>query len=93
MNPQFGLMHVWAQGDSVTRTVFVILALMSVTSWCVIIIKSLGILRTKGQAKKVPDFWHASDLESAIDSLGASGDNPFRAIAEEGRGEIGRAHV
>ena len=86
MNPQFGLMHVWAQGDSVTRTVFVILALMSVTSWCVIIIKSLGILRTKGQAKKVPDFWHASDLESAIDSLGASGDNPFCAIAEEGRG-------
>ena len=44
MNSEFGLMHLWAQGDIVTRIVFVILASMSVLSWCVIIIKGLGIL-------------------------------------------------
>ena len=50
MNSEFGLMHLWAQGDIVTRIVFVILASMSVLSWCVIIIKGLGILRVQGQA-------------------------------------------
>ena len=54
MNSEFGLMHLWAQGDIVTRIVFVILASMSVLSWCVIIIKGLGILRVQGQARKVP---------------------------------------
>ena len=44
MNSEFGLIHVWAQGDIVTRIVFIILASMSVLSWCVIIIKGLGIL-------------------------------------------------
>ena len=37
MNSEFGLMHLWAQGDIVTRIVFVILASMSVLSWCVMI--------------------------------------------------------
>ena len=73
MNSEFGLMHLWAQGDIVTRIVFVILASMSVLSWCVIIIKGLGILRVQGQARKVPGFWHNADLDAALGSLGSGG--------------------
>ena len=85
MNSEFGLMHLWAQGDIVTRIVFVILASMSVLSWCVIIIKGLGILRVQGQARKVPGFWHNADLDAALGSLGSGADNPFKLVAEEGR--------
>ena len=85
MNSEFGLMHVWAQGDIVTRIVFIILASMSVLSWCVIIIKGLGILRVQGQARKVPGFWHNADLDAALGSLGSGAGNPFKLVAEEGR--------
>ena len=85
MNSEFGLMHLWAQGDIVTRIVFVILASMSVLSWCVIIIKGLGILRTQGQGRKVSGFWHSPNLDKALEGLGESSDNPFKIVAEEGR--------
>ena len=38
MDSQFGIAHVWSQGDFVTRTVAVILLVMSVASWLVIVL-------------------------------------------------------
>lgn len=85
MNSDFGLMHVWAQGDWVTRTVFSILVFMSVVSWIVILIKALDIMRAKRLSNRVEGFWHSSDMAEGLDKLGPSDRNPFRDLALEGR--------
>ena len=68
-NNGFGLMHVWAQGDWVTRCVFAALVLMSVASWIVIVIKALGVVRAKGHAARVEGFWHSSDMAEGLSKL------------------------
>ena len=85
MNNEFGLLHVWAQGDWVTRGVFGALLLMSLASWVVIVLKALGLMRTKGQAARVEGFWHSSDIAEGLAKLGAGEANPFRELAIEGR--------
>ena len=85
MNNEFGLLHVWAQGDWVTRGVFGALLLMSLASWVVIVLKALGLMRTKGQAARVEGFWHSSDIAEGLAKLGTGEVNPFRALAIEGR--------
>ena len=85
MNNEFGLLHVWAQGDWVTRGVFGALLLMSLASWVVIVLKALGLMRTKGQAARVEGFWHSSDIAEGLAKLGAGEANPFRELAIECR--------
>ena len=85
MNDEFGLLHVWAQGDWITRTVFAALVIMSLASWIVILLKALDVVRAKRQAARVDSFWHAADLADGLTRLGASDGNPFRDLAIEGR--------
>lgn len=47
MDSQFGIAHVWAQGDFVTKAVAVILIAMSLASWIVIIIKALDVCASR----------------------------------------------
>jgi biopolymer transport protein ExbB len=58
MNSQFGLANVWAQGDIVTKSVAVLLLVMSLASWMVIIIKTLDLIRYKKIARAAEAFWH-----------------------------------
>ena len=37
MNTSFGLMHIWSQGDIVTRAIAIVLLFMSVISWVIIV--------------------------------------------------------
>lgn len=85
MDSQFGIAHVWAQGDFVTKTVAVILVAMSLASWIVIVIKALDIMRFKKYARNAQDFWHSADFAAGLSKLGEQGDNPFRQLAIEGR--------
>ena len=85
MNSQFGLANVWAQGDLVTKSVAVLLLIMSLASWMVIIIKTLDVIRYKRIAKNAEDFWHSEDFEAGLSKLGADPTNPFRQLALEGR--------
>ena len=85
MNAEFGLMHVWSQGDSVTRVVFCALLLMSLISWIVIIIKSLELWRYKRLSRQVEGFWHANDLTDGLEKLGVDERNPYRTMVIEGR--------
>ena len=85
MNSQFGLFHVWSQGDWVTRAVFIALIGMSLLSWIVILIKALDVMRAKRLASKVESFWHSTDMAEGLNRLGASDGNPFRELAIEGR--------
>src|SRR5256885_11183160 len=69
MDSQFGIAHVWTQGDFVTRAVAIILLAMSVASWLVMIIKALDIVKFKKLARNAQDFWHSPDLASGLEKL------------------------
>ncbi|CAN7286248.1 MotA/TolQ/ExbB proton channel family protein [Trinickia sp. LjRoot230] len=82
----YGVAHVWAQGDIVTRSIAVALLMMSLLSWSVMLVKSWNVVRLRYLTKHAErDFWHSDDLASGIDKLGASSkaphDNPFLALA------------
>ena len=85
MESQFGLAHVWMQGDFVTRLVAVLLLGMSLASWIVIIIKALDIIKFKQHARAALGFWHSEDFAAGLEKLGADPTNPFRQLAIEGR--------
>ncbi len=85
MSNQFGLLHVWSQGDWVTRGVFAALILMSLASWIVIAIKALDVVRAKRQAARAEGFWHSSDMAEGLSKLGDGDANPFRQLAIGGR--------
>ena len=81
----FGLAHLWAQGDVVTRAVALLLLGMSIASWMVIVIKALDLRRYLMQARQIESFWHAADFADGLNRLGTDPSNPFRALALEGR--------
>src|SRR6218665_1803592 len=85
MESQFGLAHVWNQGDMVTRGVAILLLIMSLASWMVIIIKTIDVVKYKKQTKAASDFWHSEDFAAGLDKLGNDPSNPFRQLALEGR--------
>ena len=85
MDSQFGLMHVWSQGDIVTKATAVLLVGMSLASWIVILVKALDIVRYKRMARRSGDFWHSEDFATALNKLGKNNTNPFRVLALEGR--------
>jgi biopolymer transport protein ExbB len=85
MNADFGLAHLWSQGDIVTKGVAVLLLAMSVASWMVIILKVLDLRRYMSQSRRIESFWHAADFADGLNKLGTDPANPFRALALEGR--------
>jgi biopolymer transport protein ExbB len=85
MNSQFGLANVWAQGDIVTRTVALLLLAMSLSSWMVMIIKTLDLIKYKSISKTAEDFWHSDDFAAGLAKLGDDPANPFRRLVVEGR--------
>ena len=82
----YGLSHVWAQGDFVTRGILLALVIMSVMSWTVIVVKTLNVLRLKRLTKNAERaFWHSDDFAEGIQKLGGESsnaqDNPYLALA------------
>lgn len=92
MESQFGLAHVWMQGDFVTRFVAVLLLGMSLASWIVIITKALDIFKFKQHARAALKFWHSEDFAAGLEKLGADPVNPFRQLAIEGREATAHHH-
>jgi biopolymer transport protein ExbB len=80
-----GLAHVWSQGDAVTRTVALVLLIMSLATWIIILWKVLDQRAQRQQAKGCEGFWHSADFAEGLDKLGNPDNNPFRALAVEGR--------
>ena len=85
METEFGLAHVWSQGDLVTKTVALLLLAMSLASWIVIILKALDIFKFRKLAQGSEDFWHSEDFAAGLTKLGSDDENPFRQLALEGR--------
>ncbi|WP_424191925.1 MotA/TolQ/ExbB proton channel family protein [Ampullimonas aquatilis] len=82
---QYGLGSLWSQGDFVTRSIAIILLIMSVLSWFVMIVKTLDLLRLKKAANSAKHrFWHSATLEEGLTTLGDARDNPFAIVASSG---------
>ncbi len=93
----YGLAHVWAQGDFVTRGIALALAIMSVLSWTVIVVKGLNVLRLGRLTKNAETaFWHSDDLDDGIKKLGNAAatpqNNPFLALALSGQDAAAHHH-
>ena len=70
MESQMGLAHFWGQGDLVTHTTAVILALLSLASWSVIVSKLLSLWRaSRLQERALNGFWNADSLPEALEGL------------------------
>ncbi|MDE2605803.1 MAG: MotA/TolQ/ExbB proton channel family protein [Burkholderiales bacterium] len=85
MNAEFGLAHLWEQGDVITKGVALMLLGMSLASWMVLVIKALDLRRHARESRSIESFWHAADFADGLSKLGTDPSNPFRALALEGR--------
>lgn len=86
----YGIAHVWAQGDFVTRFIAIALLVMSILSWLVIVIKGWNVIRLNRLTKNSEQaFWHSDDFDDGIKKLGQAAstphDNPFLALALAGK--------
>jgi biopolymer transport protein ExbB len=81
-NP-YGLGDLWINGNVVTRSTLVILAIMSLGSWFIILTKLWDQRTLRASARNVEkNFWTAPSLKDGVNKLKKSDD--FRFIAETG---------
>lgn len=83
---QFGFAHLWAQGDVFSHLVAILLAVMSIASWTLIILKTLQSLRLRRAANSVEGFWNSPRQQDGLRHLAAQGgdNSPFFALARAG---------
>jgi biopolymer transport protein ExbB len=84
MDSQLGLITLWTQGDWVTKSVALMLLLMSLASWIVILIKSLDVFKFKGLGQRTEAFWHSEDFTHGLAQLGPQEANPFVQLVQAG---------
>ena len=81
-NP-YGLEALWKGADNITRSVLVLLGIMSVGSWYIMIVKLLEQTKMGRHARTVDrKFWSAPSVSSAVQALEKS--SAYRFIAEAG---------
>lgn len=82
---EFGISGAWAQADAVSRSIAIILMIMSVMSWSVLVVKSLQLLRMRSMMHRAKtQFWHASSFPEGVKALGNEQDNPFVELSIAG---------
>lgn len=70
MQTQMGLAHFWAQGDLVSHTIAIVLALLSLASWSIILGKVVSGWRASRSYDQALDaFWNATSLPEALEAL------------------------
>jgi len=81
-NP-YGLGALWDNGDYIARGTLVALAIMSASTWYILVTKLIEQSQLFGQAKKAnKTFWKAGSVQEGVATLGAK--SPFRAVAKTG---------
>ena len=84
MQSQLGLFSLWTQGDWITKAVALMLLAMSVSSWLVMLLKSLDLFKFKGLGRRTEAFWHSPDFVLGLEALGPQPSNPFVQLAQSG---------
>jgi biopolymer transport protein ExbB len=88
MNSPYGIESVWMQGDTVIKSIAIILLVMSIISWWVILIRAWGIIKLRRPTQGLHDFWHVQNFADGLRILDEDRLNPFRRLAEEGQAAI-----
>lgn len=78
----YGMGKLWNEGDAVTKTVLVLMILMSASTWYIAAIKLMVQAKLFSQASDARKVWDAKTLQDGVNSLKA--DSAFRNIAEDG---------
>jgi biopolymer transport protein ExbB len=77
----FGMAHLWYQGDTITHIVAIILLLMSVGSWFIIITRVISLYQVKPLVKEIAHFWQKTSWQDGLNSFTQQGNNPFHQLA------------
>ncbi|MEE2000819.1 MotA/TolQ/ExbB proton channel family protein [Alkalimonas sp. MEB108] len=77
---------LWLYGDPLSRAVMLLLLLMSLLSWCVLLIRGLHLWRLQRPGRAaMQQFWHCQSFSDAVLALKQHRpDNPFQRLAVEG---------
>src|SRR5579872_732620 len=79
----YGVVHMWENGNLVSRTILIVLVIMSAGSWYIFFTKWIDQQRVLNQAKAVEKkFWTSATLSEGVDKLPKG--SMFRGIAEAG---------
>jgi len=77
----FGIAHLWHQGDAVTHIVALILLVMSIGSWFIIIIRVINLYQVKPLVKEIAQFWKKTSWQDGLNSFSKPDKNPFYQLA------------
>ena len=87
-NP-YGLAALWAQGDSITRSVALLLLVMSILSWYLILTRAWRTIRLRRSARSIAGFWHAHRGSNGVGFLDFQKlESPFRHVALQGQAAV-----
>ena len=79
----YGVVHMWNEGNIISRSILGILVIMSAGSWYIFFTKWIDQQRILNQAKLVEKkFWTSATLNEGVDKLPKG--SMFRGIAEAG---------
>lgn len=82
---ELGLAYAWQQADLVSKSIAIVLIIMSVLSWSVIVVKALQLIRFNAIKRSAQGFWRANTFQDGVEGLGgATKHNPFRELAIAG---------
>jgi biopolymer transport protein ExbB len=85
METSFGLAHLWAQGDTASHAVAILLLLMSVASWSIIVSKVWQGARLKRAGRALDEFWNAPGLREGVALLTReASEGPLASLAHRG---------
>ncbi|MCB1908870.1 MAG: MotA/TolQ/ExbB proton channel family protein [Rhodocyclaceae bacterium] len=77
-----GLAQMWAEADAISRSVAILLLVMSITSWYLIVGRLLRALMRRRDRQAVDRFWSAAQLAEGLDRLVATGsESNFNRLA------------
>jgi biopolymer transport protein ExbB len=77
----FGMAHLWYQGDTVTHFVAIILLVMSIGSWFIIITRIISLYQVKPLVKEIALFWQKTSWQDGLNSFTKQENNPFHQLA------------
>lgn len=84
MATSFDLNAVWQQGDAVSKSVAMLLLLMSIASWSIIVIRCWHLWRLRKQARASLQFWHEQEFAQGLALFSKKrADNHFHVLAAE----------
>jgi biopolymer transport protein ExbB len=87
MNASLDITAIWAQGDTIARTVAIALLIMSIASWYIILHKSWLMWRLRRKMPRaLESFWDSANIESGLEKLAPIA--PLHGMASQGQGAI-----